>query len=118
MLALPLANPTVDAVLITRDTAIRVTGNPDDSKRCRPRWSLAAVTAEAWGPERELGPTPDWVDGPAACDGVIFDREELGLTDQRGREFRVAATLLRFNGSIDGVLSRTPRGWKYEPSES
>ena len=110
-LNLPLANPTVDAVLVTRNTAIRVTGNPDDTKPCRPTWSVAPVTATAWGPSSPITPIEDWAKGPKDCYGVIIDHEDLKKQTRTGVAFRVAGVV--GNGSIDGVLTRTGKGWTF-----
>jgi hypothetical protein len=110
-ITLPLENPTVDGMAITGDTAIRVTGNPDRSKMCRPTWSVAPLTATSWGPKKSLGPTPEWIDGPEYCYGSVGDLARPHSSGQQGREFRVAAII--GNGGFDGVLTRTARGWRF-----
>ena len=111
VLNLPLTNPTVDAVLVSRKTAIRVTGNPDDAKPCRPTWSVAPVTARAWGTSSSITPLPDWAKGPISCAAYIVDLEEVGVGSYVGREFRAGVT--NDLNRLDGTLKRAGGSWTY-----
>lgn len=113
---LPLANPTVDALAVAGDEAIRVTGNPDEDAACVPTWSTAPLTARRWGPSQPIAPIPEWAAGPHDCYGVVIDQEELKRAPKPDRAYRVAAVIEDYNGSIDGVLSRGRGGWRFEGS--
>jgi hypothetical protein len=114
-LKLPLDNPTVDAVAITGDIAIRVTGNPDESKPCRPTWSVAPLTADAWGKKHGMGPTPEWVGDTTDCYAVAGDVATTRDANP-GREFSVGAVVGN-NGRIGGLLRRTGDGWRFEADD-
>ncbi|MBM7517139.1 hypothetical protein [Nocardioides nitrophenolicus] len=114
---LPLANPTVDALAVAGDSAIRVTGNPDPAAPCVPTWSVAPLDARRWGTPAPIAPIPDWAAGAHDCYGVIIDRAELSRTEKPDRAYRVAAVIGDLNGAIAGVLSRAGDGWSFESSE-
>ena len=110
---LPLSNPTVDGLALIGDTAIRVTGNPDETLACTPIWSVAPATGDTWEQSGDVRPIEAFARGPNACYGVVIDREELGLIDARRREIRVAGVIESINGSIDGVLTRRGGAWLF-----
>lgn len=111
---LPLAEPTVDALAVSGDTAIRVTGNADPARPCRPTWSVAPLTADAWQDGGAIVPVESFARGPNACYGVAIDEEETGRGFVPGREFRVAGVIESINSSVDGTLVRTAAGWRFQ----
>lgn len=110
---LPLAEPTVDAIAVSGDTAVRVTGNADPARPCRPTWSVAPLTAGAWQEGGAILPIEPFARGPNECYGVASDEEENGRSSVPGREIRVAGVIESINGSVDGTLVRTPGGWRF-----
>ncbi|GAB2861066.1 hypothetical protein GCM10027026_08520 [Myroides odoratimimus subsp. xuanwuensis] len=110
---LPLPTPTYDGFAVIGDTAIRVTGNPDDSARCRPTWSVAPITASSWGPAQPMTPIPDWAEAPNDCYGVVMDEADTGRVERPGQTIRVAAVIEDLNGDIGGQLKRAGGQWRF-----